>query len=270
MGLRQDRSSWQTAEPFLWTLIRNNVPVLLFLLLSATGMLVVYWFYAAPDEGIAEAVAVAGSGEALTAPIFKEVPARPVEQRFTQTPGPLHVAIIAGHMNHDSGAVCQDGLTEADVNLKVAHSVVAALQERDIPADVFAEFDPRLDGYVGTALVSIHADSCDYVNELATGFKISGSPQTDSSQLSTCVEQEYQTATGLPYHANTITDDMRDYHAFGKIGPGVPAVIIEIGFMNLDRELLTTHAEVPARGLVDGVLCYLETRGTLADGTGHE
>src|SRR5690606_10732911 len=141
----------------------------------------------------------------LSANIHKPAPERPVLQRFTQTPGPLHIALIAGHMNHDPGAVCADGLTEADVNLKVAHSVVDDLQGRGIRAEVYAEFDPRLQGYGGTALVSIHADSCDYFNELATGFKISGSPYTDSSQLSICMENEYQAATRLPYHANTIT-----------------------------------------------------------------
>jgi N-acetylmuramoyl-L-alanine amidase len=266
--LRQNSSSWQqqTPEPFLWTLIRNNVPLVVFLLLAAGGMVGTYWFYASPEEGIAEAVAAASAGESLSAVIYKEVPSRPVEQRFVQTPGPLHVAIIAGHMNHDSGAVCADGLTEADVNLKVAHNVAAALQERDIPVDIFAEFDPRLQGYTGTALISIHADSCDYINDLATGFKISGSSRTDSSQLSLCMEGEYQRATGLPYHANTITDDMRDYHAFREIAPGVPAVIIELGFMNLDRELLTTNAQIPSDGVTAGILCFLEARRAVAAG----
>lgn len=229
-------------------------------------MLVTYWFYASPEEGIAEAVVEVSSGESLSAAIFKQVAARPVEQRFAQTPGPLHVAVIAGHMNHDAGAVCDDGLTEADINLKVAHNVVNALQERGISSDVFAEFDPRLEGYTGTALVSIHADSCDYINELATGFKISGSPTTDSSTLSLCMETEYQSATHLPYHANSITPDMADYHAFREIAPGVPAIIIEIGFMNLDRELLTTNAEVPSEGVLQGILCFLESKNVVAAG----
>ena len=267
MARRQNNTDWQAPEPFLWILIKSNVPLLIFFGLALAGMFSVYWFFGEPDQGFAEAVVAAGSGESLSASIYKDVPARPVSQRFTQTPGPLHVAIIAGHMNHDSGAVCEDGLTEADVNLKAAHSVVASLQARGIPAAVFSEFDPRLEGYSGTALVSIHADSCDYINELATGFKISGSPHTDSTDLSVCMENEYQSATGLPYHANTITDDMRNYHAFRKIAPGVPAIIIEIGFMNLDRELLTTNTDVPVAGLVNGILCYLATQQAVAEGT---
>ena len=264
--MRQDSSPWDTPEPFLWILIRNNLPVVAFLLLAAAGMLVTYWFYASPEEGIAEAVVEASSGESLSAAIFKQVAARPVAQRFAQTPGPLHIAVIAGHMNHDSGAVCADGLTEADVNLRVAHNVVDALQQRGISADVFAEFDPRLQDYVGTALVSIHADSCDDINELATGFKVSGSTATDSSTLSLCMQQEYQKVTHLPYHANSVTPDMADYHAFREIAPGVPAIIIEIGFMNLDRELLTTSAEIPSEGVLQGILCYLDSKNVVATG----
>jgi N-acetylmuramoyl-L-alanine amidase len=139
--------------------------------------------------------------------------------------------------------------------------VVEQLRQEGIRADTMAEFDPRIQNYSGTALVSIHADSCDYVNDLATGFKISGSAFTDSSTLSTCIEQAYQAATHLPFHANTITADMTDYHAFREIAPGVPAIIIETGFMNLDRDLLTTQAELPAAGIANGILCFLQQSG---------
>ncbi len=107
-------------------------------------------------------------------------------------------------------------------------------------------------------LVSIHADSCDYFNELATGFKIAGSSFTDSSQLSICVEGAYAAATQLPYHANTITPHMTDYHAFREIARGVPAIILETGFLNLDREFLTTGQDVIAGSIAEGVLCYVD------------
>ena len=38
--------------------------------------------------------------------------------------------------------------------------------------DVLDEFDPRLNGYRALLLLSIHADSCDYINDEATGFKV--------------------------------------------------------------------------------------------------
>ena len=61
---------------------------------------------------------------------------------------------------------------------------------------------------------------------------------------------------------------MTNYHAFREIAGGVPAVIIETGFLNLDRELLTTNADVPATGIANGVLCYLQVRQTVAIGDG--
>ena len=37
-----------------------------------------------------------------------------------------------------------------------------------------------------------------------------------------------------------------------------PAAIIETGFMNLDRQFLTTQPEVAAQGIVAGIICYLD------------
>lgn len=257
----QDQSEELSQQPFAPPLVRflkQHVPILLFLGLAFAGMMAVY-FYFTPEASQAEAVTAVLPGDgSLVAPIFKNVPPQPVVHRLGQSPGPMRVGIIYGHRGFDSGAVCADGLTEAQVNERIADMVVENLRARSIRVDQLDEFDPRLDNYSGTAVVSIHADSCEYVNELATGFKIAGSNYTDSSQLSMCVEQAYQQITQMQYHANTITPDMTDYHAFRKISAGVPAIIIEVGFMNLDREILTTRADVPASGVTNGILCYLE------------
>jgi N-acetylmuramoyl-L-alanine amidase len=34
-------------------------------------------------------------------------------------------------------------------------------------------------------------------------------------------------------------------------------VIIEIGFLNLDRQLLTQQQDVVAEGITNGILCYV-------------
>jgi N-acetylmuramoyl-L-alanine amidase len=219
-------------------------------------MFTIYWYFS-PIGGSTEAVAAASSSDTLSAPIFKPVPSRPIVQRLAQSPAPIRVGLISGHKGNDSGAVCEDGLTEAQVNEDVAERVAAELRGRGIATDILEEFDPRLGTYYATAVISIHADSCDYVNDLTTGYKISGSHLTDSTALTICVEQAYRAATQLPYHENTITHDMTDYHAFRELPPHVPALIIELGFMNLDRELLTTHANLPTQGIVNGILCFL-------------
>lgn len=238
---------------FLW----RNILVLTFLAVAMSGMLSVYYYFS-PTGGTAEVVAAGSLAGGLSAPLTKPRPAVPVAQRLAQSPGPLRIGVISGHRGNDSGAVCADGLTEAQVVEDIATRVVAALEAQNIRADLLDEFDPRLAGYTATALVSIHADSCDYINELATGYKVAGSSYTDSTKLSICVEEAYTRDTQLPYHANTITPHMTDYHAFREIASGVPAVIIETGFLNLDREFLTQRSDVAAKAISDGILCYIE------------
>ncbi len=248
-----------TESPSVLRLLMSNLPIVVFLVLSMLGMGAVYWYFS-PTDSTAESAEVVGLEGSLSAPIFKAVPAEPVAQRLMQSPGPLRIGIIAGHMGSDSGSVCDDGLTEAIVNTNMAEMVVAELGTRDIRSEILEEFDNRLDGYSATALISIHADSCTYINELATGYKLAGSSLTDSSQLSICMEKEYGQATQLPYHENTITPHMTNYHAFRKIAPGTPAIIIETGFINLDRELLTNNASIPVSGVVNGILCFLGSK----------
>jgi N-acetylmuramoyl-L-alanine amidase len=237
---------------FLW----RNVLLLTFLALAISGMLSVYYYFS-PAGGTAEVVAAGSLAGGLSAPLTKPKPAVPVGQRLAQSPGPLRIGIISGHRGNDSGAVCADGLTEAEVVEAIAMRVVSALEARRIRADLLDEFDPRLNGYTATALVSIHADSCDFVNDMATGYKVAGSSYTDSTRLSICVEEAYTRETQLPYHANTITPHMTDYHAFREIAPGVPAIIIETGFLNLDREFLTQRPDVAAQAISNGILCYV-------------
>jgi N-acetylmuramoyl-L-alanine amidase len=252
-------SPWRTPPPLWLVVVRRNLALLLFLVVAIIGMGSVYWFFS-PGGGEVEAVIAADLAPGLSAPIFKQVPAKPVEQRLAQSPGPIRVGIIAGHQGFDSGSVCSDGLTEVEINSAVANMVVSDLQSRDVRADLLDEFDVRLDRYSGTALVSIHSDSCTYINELATGFKIAGSAYTDSSQLSICIEQSFKNVTNLRYNENTITPHMTDYHAFRKIAQGTPAIIIEVGFMNLDRDILTNGKDQLSRGLVEGILCYLDSQ----------
>lgn len=260
--LFQDRPKTQST---LARIVRQNLAIITFLTLSIAGMLAVYWYFA-PDWGKVEAAALTGIGVeaivvepgALTAPIFKAQERIPVAQRLSQGKAPLRVGIIAGHSGNDSGAVCTDGLTEVQVTTSLAQRLAARLQSYGITTDLLEEFDARLDGYDASVLVSIHADSCDYINDLATGYKISGSPYTDSSKLFSCIEQAYGLATDLPYHPNSITPHMTDYHVFSQLGLNTPAIIIEVGFLNLDREILTSTDDVIIEGLTKGIFCSLD------------
>ncbi|MCS6909002.1 MAG: N-acetylmuramoyl-L-alanine amidase [Anaerolineales bacterium] len=181
------------------------------------------------------------------------------------TPTPLlsapRIGLVSGHRGNDSGAVCPDGLTEADLNYDIALRVKAGLEAAGFQVDILDEFDNRLTGYRALALVSIHNDSCQYINELATGFKVaralySQTPER-SDQLVACLIDRYHKATGLGFHANSITPDMTQYHGFDEIHATTPAAIIETGFMYLDRRILTEEPYRVAQGVIDGIICFV-------------
>ncbi|HET9907797.1 MAG TPA: N-acetylmuramoyl-L-alanine amidase [Anaerolineales bacterium] len=188
-----------------------------------------------------------------------------VENAQVSSQPQLRVGIVAGHSGNDSGAVCVDGngnvtLTEADVNLEIAALVQQQLTEIGYQVDLLREFDTRLNGYRALAIVSIHNDSCEYVNDEATGFKVSAALNTydvnRANRLTACLVDRYQSATRLNFHAGSITPDMREYHAFREIDPSTVAAIIETGFLNLDREILTQQTDRVAAGVVAGILCF--------------
>jgi N-acetylmuramoyl-L-alanine amidase len=177
----------------------------------------------------------------------------------------LRIGIVAGHYGNDSGAVCYDGnsmvtLTEVDVNLKIAALVQQQLTQQGFEVDLLQEFDTRLNGYRALAIVSIHNDSCEYVNDEATGFKVAAALNTHdlnrANRLTACLIDRYHSETDMTFHAGSITGDMREYHAFREIDPSTVAAIIETGFLNLDREILTKKTELVAAGVVDGILCF--------------
>ena len=166
------------------------------------------------------------------------------------------IGLISGHRGNDVGAVCPDGLTEAAVNLSVAESVARALEQRGASVILLDEFDPRLPGYRADALLSIHSDSCDVD---LSGFKVAGPAWDDpgSAALVECLWIYYASSTGLRPNVDTITDDMRAYHAFRKVAVETPVAIIEIGFLSQDRALLTRSPHKIAAGIVAGLECLL-------------
>ena len=157
----------------------------------------------------------------------------------TASPRP-RIGLVAGHWGNDSGSVCADGLTEESVNLKIATLTKELLNNEGYDVDLLKEFDPRLTEYKALVLVSIHNDSCDYINDQATGFKVAAaeaSPHPDrAARLTSCLSQRYAAITGLAFHYNTVTNDMTDYHAFREIHADTTAAIIETGFLNLDKD----------------------------------
>lgn len=167
------------------------------------------------------------------------------------------IGLVAGHWQNDSGAVCPDGLQEVEITLDVARRTANLLRRQGYEVLVLPEYGAQLDGFRAEAFLAIHADSC---VELS-GFKIARVTQAeDSAQEDLLVDmltRAYAEATGLQPHPDTITEDMRQYHALRRIAPETPGAIIEIGFMGGDRYLLTEEPERVAVGIANGLMAFL-------------
>lgn len=200
---------------------------------------------------------------ALAAPLAN---ASAASQPTAERPAGPYVGIVAGHWGNDSGAVCPNGVTEQQTNLEIAKRVAEKLRTRGVWVDLLQEFDSRLNGFRGDVLVSIHADSCDPIDAdpPATGFKIARSQASQNpaatDKLVECLRTEYQRATGMAFHQNSITNDMTFYHSFRELDPDTPAAIIETGFLHLDYDMIVNQPDLPAQGITNGILCFLKTQ----------
>ena len=194
-------------------------------------------------------------------PTISPTPPPPTSTPATEGPAAVRIGIVAGHHEYDPGAVCPDGLREADINLAVAERVVGRLRRKGYTVDLLSEFDERISGYKANVFLSIHADSC--IPGLS-GFKIARSetsaiPEIED-QLVESITTAYGEKTGLAFHANSISEHMRDYHAFREIAYDTPGAIIELGFMNDDRNILLYRQDRLSRSLVDGIQAFLNSQ----------
>jgi N-acetylmuramoyl-L-alanine amidase len=225
------------------------------MMILGIGLVIATVFTSLTAEGL---IRIALAGRLGNSPLYSPPPGG-----FpTPTPRPRpYLGIVAGHWGNDTGAICPDNLTEQEVNLEIANLVRDKLVNEEFDVDLLEEFDPRLEGYRALALVSIHADSCEYINDQATGFKVAAALSSPSPEkagrLTACLRDRYATWTGLSYHSGSITADMTSYHAFDEINPDTPAAIIEVGFLNLDRQILTQFPDSVAEGIAQGILCYI-------------
>ena len=167
------------------------------------------------------------------------------------------IGIIIGHKGRDEGEVCSNGLTEVEINSTVATYLQQKLIELGYDAELLDETDPRLVGYQAQLLIALHCNSCEYINDNATGFKFAIVPSEvktiDRELLTKCLSEAYANATGLKCHYQTTTNEIRNYHAFDQIDPLTAAMIFELGYMNLDQDILTNRPQLLADGIADGI-----------------
>lgn len=154
------------------------------------------------------------------------------------------------------------------MNLAVANKVAAILRARGLTVDVLPATVPV--HYQADAFVALHGDAS--ANTTLTGYKLARArwsriPATDDALLS-AISTEYHKATGLPYNAETITENMRQYFAFDwpelqhAVAPTTPSVILEMGFLTnpSDRKLLMEQQDLVASGIANGIIRFLTER----------
>lgn len=237
-------------------LIRSFIVVM-----AAAGLTATIFTWFTPNQFLASNVISGLSIAEATSMVVTSAP--------TSLPTPnwlRKIGIVSGHRGpeNDPGAVCPDGLTEAEINFNVAQIVVRNLRGRGFSVDLLDEFDPRLDNYQAAALLSIHANTCQEWpgGEIVSGFLIAAAAARATARgndnvLVECIAQYYNTATGLQRREG-VTVDMTDYHTFREIHPFTPAAIIELGFLLADRPVLTIQTDAMAGAITDGILCFLE------------
>ncbi len=198
----------------------------------------------------------------------------------TPLPPPPEIAILSGHWSGDNpppdvvpdtGAICDNGVREVDINKGVADKLVALLRGDGYRVDLLQEFDARLKrdnpDYAPQVFLAIHSDSCvhgpDY--PLATGYKIAHADPSDNPEqddrLVACLKRDYAAqvrAYNLVDNENSITLDMTEYHAFHQIVRTTPAAIIELGFLYNDQPILLNHQDKLALGLANGLRAFLK------------
>lgn len=244
----------RNAVSLLGGLVRSFIVVF-----AAAGLMATIFTWWTPNQFIASEVRSELSIAQATSQATPEPTGLPTPNWFRR------IGIVSGHRGPegDPGAVCPDGLTEAEINFDISQRVVRHLRGMGFSVDLLDEFDPRLDNYQAAALVSIHANTCMvWPGEVVSGFLIAGAAarvtaRAEDDLLVECVARHYRQATGLQ-RRDGATVDMTDYHTFREIHPLTPAAIIELGFMLADRELLTQQQDTVARGVIEGILCFLD------------
>lgn len=169
-----------------------------------------------------------------------------------------HIGLIAGHRGYDSGAICDDGRTEAETVGRIAEQARRGLERAGAQVDVLSEYDPSLEGYVADALVSIHADSCIERSGFKAAIWDEAPPGSGADRLLGCLALRYAAATGLTFDPHTVTTDMTEYHAFHRVDARTPAAIVETGYLGGDWAIIGDQPSLPAQGIVDSLLCFLE------------
>jgi len=137
------------------------------------------------------------------------------------------------------------------------------LEEKDFQVHVFPEFDLDLLNYKADAFVAIYSGSCLHDPLPASGFKIGTSLTAEDNDnvnnLAVCLAENYQSNTRLPFSYEIIHPDHPSYHIFRDIHASTPVVLIEIGAMSTDRNVIIGQSNTVVEGIAAGIQCFIDS-----------
>lgn len=173
----------------------------------------------------------------------------------------ITVALVSGHAGYDSGAICGDmndpTIKEVDVVARIVDLVRVQLESTGLEVLILEEYDARLTNLDAALMLSLHADSCILVSGYKAAYPYNSAIPLTERRMLACIDKHYAAHTGLSFHPS-VTDEMTRYHAFRKVLPGTPTVILEMGFLGGDAHLLTQEPERVVAGITESINCFLD------------
>lgn len=196
--------------------------------------------------------------------------------------GPVDVVLDPGHGGDERGAVASTGLTEADLNLRVARQAAAELTDRGWSVVLTRDGDHRVpisrraalaDAVAPEVLVSIHHNTPASAPSPKPGTEVYvQSTSDDARRLGGLLYEEvvdelsvYDVEWSARSDAGVLVvldDGGEDAYGIARY-PTTPAALVELAYLGNDKEVaLLETDEYPVaagRALADGIERYLTT-----------
>jgi len=192
---------------------------------------------------------------------------------WTRPPGPVRIALQAGHWRaseappeqaglRDNGARVK-GIAEWEVNLEIARRTAALRRDSGYTVDILPTTIPP--GYWADLFIAIHADG--HNSSRISGYRAAAPRRDRTGQAATfasLLDRIYGEETGLDYYGS-VTRRMRGYYAFNSrryqhaLHPMTVGVILETGFLTSprDRKVLVEAPDRAARGIARAVMEFV-------------
>lgn len=204
----------------------------------------------------------------------------PVVIPWGQPVGPMQVVIDPGHGGDEQGAVAESGLTEAELNLRLARRTAADLARRSITVVLTRNADYRIpirrrailaDAIGPSIFISLHHNTPASAPSATPGTEVFIQSDSDASRrlggllyesvvegLSTFdVEWTARTDAGV---LTVLDDSGEDAYGIARY-PSTPSALVEMAYLGNPREAALLGSEdyldVAAAALADGIERYL-------------